>query len=727
MIGTILGGRYTILEEVGKGGMAHVYKAQCNVLNRTVAVKMLRNDLEGDEEFVNRFNAEAQAAAGLAHPNIVSIYDVGEENGIYYIVMEYIEGITLKEYIKSKGKLSSLESAEISSQICAALTVAHEKNIIHRDIKPHNIMVTGNGLIKVTDFGIARASNNATMQVGDSILGSVHYISPEQARGGYIDCRSDIYSLGIVLYEMLTGKVPFESESPIAIAMKHLEEMPVAPQALVPDVSGELQEVVLKAISKETRKRYQTVSSMKSDLDVIINMLKAPSQEAVSVSTTADNSENMENTTVIPLVSNYREKVETTPVKADDNIQNEEEATISDVVIDYDSGNNGNNSAPDNVVMFENEVLPVDMNSDDLSSNNDESEVILDEAEEEFYDEDDYEERGGISVGTVLSAIIISVLIVTVAGLFIGYLVAPEAPIYTMVRGMFGDNDVEVPAFVGKQYEEAKNIAQQNNVRIEVIETEFGPEASGIVTQQSISAGNTVKKGTIVNLHTSKGPDPELFSTKSFEDEPESVIIKYEKLGYNILRKYRVDTDKDSGDIISVELDGNKITFYINKNEGEDGEEMIKVPDLSNLTVNQARAELEDAGLLLLEEDEYDTVETSDYTEGRVCRQSESAGNMVEPKTKIKIYLAKKPSGSDNGNNPSNNVKTKIIKLDLTAFKSSTTVKILDPTGKSVFEKTVDSSSTPELSITLEGKGTVNYVVYINGSEYCKYPVNFDK
>ena len=153
MIGKVLGGRYTILEEVGKGGMAHVYKAQCNVLNRTVAVKMLRNDLEGGEEFVNRFNAEAQAAACLAHPNIVSIYDVGEEDGLYYIVMEYIEGITLKEYIKSNGKLSSLESAEISSQICAALTVAHEKNIIHRDIKPHNIMVTNNGLIKVTDFG----------------------------------------------------------------------------------------------------------------------------------------------------------------------------------------------------------------------------------------------------------------------------------------------------------------------------------------------------------------------------------------------------------------------------------------------------------------------------------------------------------------------------------------------------------------------------------------------
>lgn len=282
MTGTILGGRYEILEEIGKGGMAYVYKAHCRLLNRTVAVKVLRNDLEGGDEFIKRFNIEAQSAAGLTHPNIVSIYDVGEDKGYHYIVMEYIEGVTLKEYIKEKGKLPNYEAADIAAQICSALEAAHTKNIVHRDIKPHNIMITSDHLVKVTDFGIARASSNSTMQVGDSILGSVHYISPEQARGGYVDCKSDIYSLGIVLYEMLTGSVPFESDSPIAVAMKHLEEKPVNPRELNPDIPEELQEIVLKAMSKETRNRYQSVTAMKSDLEAIMQRLKEEEPGGIS-------------------------------------------------------------------------------------------------------------------------------------------------------------------------------------------------------------------------------------------------------------------------------------------------------------------------------------------------------------------------------------------------------------------------------------------------------------
>ncbi len=298
MIGTILSGRYEILEEIGKGGMAHVYKAHCRLLNRTVAVKVLRNDLEGGEEFTERFNIEAQSAAGLTHPNIVSIYDVGEDNGRHYIVMEYIEGVTLKEYIKEHGKLSNFEAASIASQICGALEAAHTKNIVHRDIKPHNIMITNDNLVKVTDFGIARASSGSTLQAGDSILGSVHYISPEQARGGYVDCKSDIYSLGIVLYEMLTGSVPFESDSPIAVAMKHLEEKPKNPCELNPEIPEELQEIILKAMSKETRNRYQTVGAMKSDLEAIMPRLKVNEDTEVSDDTkkfTPINSEAVEN------------------------------------------------------------------------------------------------------------------------------------------------------------------------------------------------------------------------------------------------------------------------------------------------------------------------------------------------------------------------------------------------------------------------------------------------
>ncbi len=679
MIGTVLGGRYTILEEVGKGGMAHVYKAHCNVLNRTVAVKMLRNDLEGGDEFVKRFNAEAQSAACLAHPNIVSIYDVGEENGLYYIVMEYIEGTTLKEYIKAKGKISSLESAEIASQICAALTVAHEKNIIHRDIKPHNIMVTSNNLVKVTDFGIARASNNATMQVGDSILGSVHYISPEQARGGYVDGRTDIYSLGIVLYEMLTGKVPFESESPIAIAMKHLEEMPVAPKTLSPDISCELQEIVLKAISKETRKRYQSVSAMKSDLDVIINMLKSPQKD--DAQTEVDNivADNPDNTRKIPI------QVPIADITEED---------IAEDIVDE----------PKEKLVNDEEHQEVDFQYD-----------------EEVYDDYDEDEPRGLSFNTIFAAIIIALFVVGGASLVIGAFVFPDAPFYTMVKAIFGDNDVDVPAFVGKQYTEAQSLASQYGLELQVGESDFGPEPNGVVTDQTIAEGTSVKRGTLVTIYTSKGPDPDLFNTSNFKGESEDVIDKYKNLGYSVEKKSDTDKSRDKGEILRVSLKGNKIIFYINSIDGEDDEENVKVPNLKGLTVNQARAKLEDAGLLLYEEDEYDTKETKDVAEGKVASQSETPGTTVKPKTEIKIYLAVKPK--DDQKEPESKKKT--ITLDLSAFTSSTHIKIVEPSGKVVYDKTVDASSQREVTTTLEGKGTVKYIVYINGEQYCEYPVIF--
>lgn len=270
MIGKILGGRYEILEEVGKGGMAVVYKAKCKLLNRIVAVKVLRSDLDGSDEFIKRFNVEAQSAASLTHPNIVSIYDVGTDGDIHYIVMEYVEGETLKNYIKENGRLSWKKALSVTMKICGALEEAHKKHIVHRDIKPHNIIVMPDETVKVTDFGIARASGNATLSVDDDVLGSVHYFSPEQARGGFVDEKSDIYSLGVVLYEMLTGKVPFVGESPIAVAMKHLQEEPQNVCDIYSDIPFGVQEIVSKAMKKETRTRYQTVGEMKCDLETAL-------------------------------------------------------------------------------------------------------------------------------------------------------------------------------------------------------------------------------------------------------------------------------------------------------------------------------------------------------------------------------------------------------------------------------------------------------------------------
>ena len=226
MIGQILGNRYELIEKIGGGGMALVYKARCKLLNRFVAVKVLRPDFTNDEEFIKRFKIEAQAAASLSHPNIVSIYDVGNEGDIHYIVMEYIDGATLKEYLEEKGALDWKEAVNISIQICLAIKHAHENNIVHRDIKPHNILFTKDGMVKVTDFGIARAVTSSTITMVGGTIGSVHYFSPEQARGGFTDEKSDIYSLGIVLYELLTGRLPFNGDTPVSVAIKHIQEEP---------------------------------------------------------------------------------------------------------------------------------------------------------------------------------------------------------------------------------------------------------------------------------------------------------------------------------------------------------------------------------------------------------------------------------------------------------------------------------------------------------------------
>ena len=231
-----MGNRYEILEKIGVGGMATVYKARCKLLNRNVAIKVLKDEFANDAEFIKRFQIEAQAAASLSHPNIVSIYDVGNEDNMHYIVMELIEGETLKDIITRKGKLDWREAVDIAAQIAAGLAKAHANHIIHRDIKPHNIIITKDGVAKVTDFGIAKAVSNSTINAFGSTIGSVHYFSPEHARGGYTDEKSDIYSLGVVLYEMVTGKLPFDGDTPVSVALKHIQETPKEPIEINKDI-----------------------------------------------------------------------------------------------------------------------------------------------------------------------------------------------------------------------------------------------------------------------------------------------------------------------------------------------------------------------------------------------------------------------------------------------------------------------------------------------------------
>lgn len=269
MESTVLGSRYELLERVGMGGMAVVYKAKDKMLNRFVAVKILREEFKENEDFIRRFKIESQAAASLSHQNIVQIYDVGEEEGMHYIVMEFLEGDTLKKHIiDNKGNLSQREAINFSMQICRALEHAHSKYVVHRDIKPQNMVITESGKLKVTDFGIARAANNTTTVNDKSSMavGSAHYLSPEQARGGYTDHRSDIYSLGIVMYELFCGKLPFDAEESVSVLMQHLHEEPVAPREIDPDIPEGIEAIILKAIKKEQRLRYKNATEILEDL-----------------------------------------------------------------------------------------------------------------------------------------------------------------------------------------------------------------------------------------------------------------------------------------------------------------------------------------------------------------------------------------------------------------------------------------------------------------------------
>lgn len=277
--GTFVADRYEIIGKIGSGGMSDVYKARDHILGRNVAIKVLKQEFSEDVNFVMKFRTEAQSAAGMEHPNIVNIYDVGSESGMHYIVMEYVEGVTLKTYIEKKGQLTYKEAASIAIQISRGMEAAHAKNIIHRDIKPQNILISTEGKAKVTDFGIAKAVSNNTINA--DVMGSVHYASPEQARNGFVDNKSDIYSLGIVMYEMVTGRVPFDGETTVSIAIQHLQEEMTAPSVYAPELPISLEKIIIKCTQKSPDRRYHNVSELLVDLKQV---LVHPNEDFVTIS-----------------------------------------------------------------------------------------------------------------------------------------------------------------------------------------------------------------------------------------------------------------------------------------------------------------------------------------------------------------------------------------------------------------------------------------------------------
>lgn len=531
LIGKVLADRYEILEEIGSGGMAVVYKAKCRLLNRFVAVKVLRPDLQNDDEFVRRFNVEAQAAASLTHPNIVSIFDVGNEGGLHYIVMEYIQGVTLKEYIDEKHILPWREAAGYAIQIAQGLEQAHKNSIIHRDIKPHNIIIKEDGVLKVTDFGIARANVQKTMTCEDSAIGSVHYISPEQARGGYTDERSDIYSLGIVLYEMLTGTVPFDSDRPVTVAIMHLQEKPVPPREKNLSIPLALERIVLKAITKEVSSRYKTAAEMAADLESVLN---DPSREVVKVPEPAENpAEDMGTTKKMPAV-----KLET--IEKIEVVEEEVKEEVKPV-----------NTPPKQPVK---KAKPANI--------------------------DRKKEKKVITVAIACAVAVI--LMISVAFLSI-----------TGIGGMImGSKTVDIPDLEGMLYEEAVekyvNVDNENaEYRFNIIKGKSVENnlKEGTILSQDPEGGSKVKKKDVVviTVELSAGSSEIILKSYTRYKDSRNVELEMENLG---LRAEFVEEFSDTiptGSIISQEPQsgatvkkGDKITFYVSKgpeeNEPDEGE-----------------------------------------------------------------------------------------------------------------------------------------------------------
>ena len=558
--GKLLGNRYEIIEKIGNGGMATVYKAKCHVLNRYVAVKVLKDEFTTDEEFIKRFAAEAQSAASLAHPNIVSIYDVGNEGSLYYIVMELIKGKTLKEIINEDGVLPWKWSVNIAIQIASALETAHKNNIIHRDIKPHNIIITEDGIAKVTDFGIAKAVSNSTITAFGTTIGSVHYFSPEHARGGFTDAKSDLYSLGVVMYEMLTGKVPFDADIPVSIALKHMQEDPVEPIKLNPEIPTAVNKIIIKAMKKDTNLRYQTATEMLRDLN---KALKDPNGNFVFMQ-----DENDFATQKIPIYNNVDE-TNTSKSKSANN--NKKENKLKKFIREHKKLSYligaillffltlGGLALISNLMEVKEVQIPnlVNMSREEAEAKARELKIELEFKDDEYSptvevgkvisQDPKYIENYKIKEKSIITLVVSkgqeTTTMPKVTGLTKeeaikeiekanlkpeiteeiskkveqGYVISQEPvansklnageTVKIVVSLGTGIKETSVPSVIGKKEDEAKNILSSANLKVEVVNEEDSSKETGIVLKQSKDAGTTVEEGTTITITVNKVSD----------------------------------------------------------------------------------------------------------------------------------------------------------------------------------------------------------------------------
>lgn len=643
--GSVIGNRYKIQEKIGNGGMATVYKALDQILNRYVAVKVLREEFTTDEEFIKRFNAEAQSAARLIHPNIVSVYDVGQEYNIYYIVMELIQGKTLKQIIEEDGHLSWKWAVNIAIQIASALEMAHKNNIIHRDIKPHNIMITEDGVAKVTDFGIAKAVSNSTITAFGTTLGSVHYFSPEHARGGYTDSKSDLYSLGVVMYEMVTGKVPFDADTPVSIALKHMQEEPVPPIKVNKEIPFAVNQIILKAMKKDPNERYQNASEMIKDLNIA---LKRPEGGFVEERNFEDSF-----TRRIPSVNVSDNR--NGNVKSD----NEEEKPKGKIATFF--YNHPKTKVASIIALFVlifvatlvitltviNSSSPKDVQIPNVVNlTQEEAKQRIEQLKLKFAYKEEY--SADVEAGHVISQ----------DPQYINNYSVKEGSTVTVVISK-GMEQTKVPKVIGMEYSKAESALTEAGLEVEKVEETSQKVEAGYVISQEIDANTEVQKGTKIKIHVSTGTGIKKVTVTSVigkSSEEAKKILTDLKLEVNVVEDE--DTSKSDGVVLKQSVDpgtsveeGSAITITVNKIEkNKQGTVNINVKALANRHLPKSSDEEDDNTTTTSNNVKITVMVGSDkvYSQ-KVSRDTEKLNVTVEGKGNItvKVYIANEDESSN--------------------------------------------------------------------------------
>ena len=674
-VGKLLDNRYEILEQIGMGGMARVFRALDHRLNRQVAVKILREDLAEDAELRRRFHEESQAVAMLSHPNIVAVYDVSRSSDVEYIVMELIDGITLKQYMQKKGnKLNWREALHFITQIVKALGHAHSRGIIHRDIKPHNIMVLRDGSVKVADFGIARVASGGHSTLTQEALGSVHYISPEQARGSHIDARSDLYSAGVVLYEMITGRLPFEGDTPVSVAIQHINSIPLSPREIDPAIPEALEAITMKAMAPDPDNRYLSADDMLADLE---EFRKNPNINFdYNVSGFQDDEDDVDKTQVLPTA-----------------------ASISRV---------GNRTRESERVQNRSRANPPPRHRE------------REEDEEEY---DDGPRRPNWPIIGAVAAILVFVA----ALLFIMFSTAFSGSLGAQTQ------NVRVPSVTGYLFSEAQaNTELLNGFTLVQGEEVESDQPAGTILQQDPNANDFVSGDNMTITVTVSSGQAEEIKMPDLEGQTLSQALgtlddlnlglEYD---YNSRTSYHDTIPKDS--VIStyptegtVLHEGQQIILEMSL--GPEEPETVKVITLVGMPEEDALQAITDMGLNV---GQVQRLPNSDQPEGYVWYQSIAADTAVEPGTSIDIFVS---TGSESGSGgESGESSSKTISFQLPDAGGAVTVMVVDSQGNMVHSQEYDTNMnlTTE-DIPVSGTGEETYTMFINGIPYDRQTVNFD-